>query len=181
MASGYFALKMTGDAALLRKLDTLPTKLHNQVSRSTLAKGASIVAKAMRATARAMAKDSGVLAKSIGQRKKTVRGKGLNYAVIGPMRQSWWVNRDGVVTKQNPANYAHLVEFGTGGHKISTEHADALKLPGGGFADSVRHPGSAPRPFMRTAWSSSVRSAEAAMAADIRVQLAKVAKASGSK
>jgi hypothetical protein len=106
-------------------------------------------------------KESGLLKKSIGQVVRTYRNGGLTIAFIGPRRGFRQVvmrkkpfgaeltltpgeadtARDYPVMS-DPVKYAHLVEYGTEPHNITSSGKAGL---------GKGHPGTKPQPFMRPA------------------------------
>ena len=117
--------------------------------------------------------ETGLLKLSIGSaiRKYKVAGNTISVAVMGPRRNVGGVKAariratDGNA-KREPANYAHLVELGTRAHTIEPETKQSLAAPGGPYS-VVDVRSSAPQPFMRHAWSATVRSMENTLAVEL--------------
>jgi HK97 gp10 family phage protein len=72
-----------------------------------------------------------------------------------------------------PRNYAHLVEFGTKPHSLGPRGGRRYGESSGAPAASLMHPGSRPKPFMRPAFDTKLKEAEA--------RFAQVLKAEGDK
>ena len=145
-------VRVTGLSELQGFLETLPTKIQNNVMRGALRAGMNVV------------KDSAV--------------QGAAHAT-GIMREGIKVttrNRAGVVSasvkaKGKHAPLAHLVEYGTAAHRISAKDGSALSF-GGGAVQHVDHPGQRARPFMRPALDAQGGNAVVAAAEYMRTRLA---------
>jgi HK97 gp10 family phage protein len=99
--------------------------------------------------------EHGVLRKSLGSRLRKYRGGDTVFVAVGP--------RNGFrdpQTGQNPVNYAHLVEFGTGPHAIRGKKG-VLKIGGLVIRGGVHHPGARPQPFLRPALDTQRREVRA--------------------
>ena len=93
----------------------------------------------------------GYLKKSLGVRVKSYAKDGNKTAVIGARSKTYKkTTKGGKVININPANYSHLVEFGTSRHSYRSIFKKA-------------HPGATPKPFMRPAWSASTPAARREM------------------
>ena len=144
---------VTGLAELARFLDELPAKLQNNVMRGALRAGMQPVqqdAKAGAAVASGLLRD------------------GLK---IGTK------SRGGVVTASVTAKGRHgyiarWIEYGVRPHVIHARDGGALSF-GGGFVQSVQHPGIRPHPFMRPALDGQATAAVVAAAEYMRTRLAK--------
>ena len=130
-----------------------------KVTAKAIGKGAKLVIPAARSRA-PKRKGSGALKKSIGSKsfasKKTKTGA---VAVIGARRKTEVQVQHGNKTiTAIPANYAHLVEFGTRAHSLAK--GATLKRKSGkgvtkGQGSGPQHPGAKPKPFMKPAWDST--------------------------
>jgi len=81
--------------------------------------------------------------------------KGAAVQIIGPA-QGFKITYQG--KPRDPANYAHLVEFGTAKHLISPKGGKGatgtLKIGQTHVVGSVQHPGFKKKPFLRPAFDS---------------------------
>lgn len=150
MAKNVINFKLTGFAELETQLINLGRKKAKKVVRLAVAAAGRPVAKAAKAKVPVR---FGNLKKSIGSKVKSfLQG---TYVVIGP-RKGYGMVVDGVYN--DPAKYAHLVEYGAAPHDITIENKKALHWLdptfGEAFAGVVHHPGSPAQPFMRPAFDS---------------------------
>jgi HK97 gp10 family phage protein len=156
--------RIDGLDTLLRRLDGLKRSLKTRILRAATRAGASLYNKAAKAAVKpGRTRDAetrtGLLKDSLGI-KMTVRRSGTAVAVIGP--RVGFKKQIGLTTRagkggpvgtpiyEDPANIAHLVEFGHGGP----------------------HP-APPHPFMRPAWDSTKGQVLRVMADKIATGLAK--------
>ena len=102
------AINIDGIQELQRALGKLPKELVNKAEKAALRGGAFLISKAAKAKAPVA---SGHLKKSIGINVRTVKGK--TTARIGAKSDRKTVTRYGKQVISNPANYAHLIEYGT--------------------------------------------------------------------
>ena len=136
-------VKLDGARELVAALKQVDEKVRNRVIRGAVRKAA----KPMRARAAQRAPDAtGRLRLAMAIRTKLYRRTGVAGAVVGARAEATnkeakalrsWIGR-----RVNPANYAHLVEFGTRPH--------AIWRRGGG--PKIKHPGAPGRPFMLPAY-----------------------------
>jgi len=140
-----------GLAELQKFMDTLPPKLEANVMRSALRAGTKLIKES--AVQNAPVK-SGRLRDSI---RITTRSRGG--------RVSAFVKAGG-----KKAFYAKWIEFGTAAHDIVAKAGKNLFF-GGIFAEKVRHPGSAPKPFLRPALDAQSSAAIAAAGNYIKSRL----------
>ena len=110
-------LKIKGIEDMAKCLNQLPGKLKATGEKSALRAGGAPIRKAAKQFAKS-SKDTGLLIKSIGLNVKTV--KGITSVRVGPrkgFRQTVQCKdkRTGKTREEiaNPANYGHLVEYGT--------------------------------------------------------------------
>jgi HK97 gp10 family phage protein len=159
--------RVEGLAGLIAKFGALKVSARNKAIRKGLTVGARIVQKAAKANCKTKT-GHGVLRKSIGQKVKIPRANPRTkakakpgYAVIGPRRK--FKQQVGTYTRgpragqpkyEDPANIAHLVEFGHGGPHPAPAH-----------------------PFMRPAWHSSKAKVLAAMREEVNRWLAEAPRA----
>jgi len=104
--------QLIGADRLIRKLDSLPGKVHRKVVRQAVNKSATPLVKAARRNA---PRETGLLAKSMGKKLKSYFARGVVLSVLGPRKgQGKEVTLpDGATQYRDPVKYAHLVEFGT--------------------------------------------------------------------
>lgn len=145
--------RFKGGAELQRALNELPVKLERNVMRSALRAGAVVLRNEARKN---VPEETGALKKSI---KVSTRA------------------RKGVVTAtlkagDEKAFYAHMLEYGTAPHDIAPKSKKALTLEDGGVVKHAKHPGIAPRPFMRPALDEKTDEAVQAVTDKIRTTLA---------
>lgn len=112
-------------------LKTLPMKLQRNVSRAALRAGAAVMLQEVRSR---IPVASGDLQRSA---RITTRARGGNISAS-------------VKVGNAIAWYAHLVEFGTRQHRITAKPGSAMRFAGV-TVQSVLHPGTRARPFMRPA------------------------------
>lgn len=155
MARQSVMMTFEGDKDLIRALDRLDDKAVRRVVRPAISKAMTPMLKDARRRAKEIG-DNETISKSLGRRSKTYRGPGTTIQVIGP-RKGFKDEETG----HNPANTAHLSEFGTSPH---------ITKPG------VRHPGTKPVPFMRPAFDSTRAQSLKITIVEVRKNLLKVAK-----
>lgn len=128
------SLRLSGFRELDQKLGQLGEEVARRIVFQAVREGADLIRDEARAR---VPKDSGVTARNIRTRMSR-RSKGAVEARIGTTKRAW---------------YARLVEHGTAPHKITAKHAKVLanKATGRFFGKTVKHPGTAPRPFLRPA------------------------------
>lgn len=128
-------IEITGESDMADALRSLPARISKEAAFDALV----IAVQPLIAAARANAPvDSGSLQQSIGLRLVRYK-KGMQlFAVVGPRRGFGKGGRE-------PANYAHLVEFG---HRINRGKKTLRK--GGVSSGEV-----APKPFLRPAWDAN--------------------------
>lgn len=133
-------IKLRGDKALTRKLQSLAARTQNTIVRSAAGKAMTPVNRAAKQLA---PKETGLLKKSVGKKTKTYPGKGTVWVGVGPRKgfaqEITVTGPDGKPVKRwrDPVKYAHLVEYGTAPHVQP-------KL-------GITHPGAPAKPFMRPA------------------------------
>ena len=172
------SLKLEGFAGLERALDALGPKVAVKVLKAAVKASGGPVKKAAKSNA---PRSTGLLRLSIGDR--TVRSKRapVAYTVIGARisfkgKKATDARSKGVrAAFARPANYAHLVEFGTAEHWIRARKQGVLSFAGI-ITKVVRHPGSRPQPFMRSAFNASQRRALSVMGKKAWSGIAKEAK-----
>jgi len=129
----------------LQKIESGFNKLPEKVFEKAVGKAAN---KAMRITVKAARRnvpvETGQLKKSIGIRIKKYRQSGIVFAAVGPRK-----GYKDATTGRNPANYAHLVEYGTAPHKETSE--GGFKIGNFFVGKTIDHPGARPKPFLRPA------------------------------
>jgi HK97 gp10 family phage protein len=142
--------QVQGLAELDRLLKELPARLEGTVVRGGLRAGAVVLQNAAKQN---VPVKSGALRRSI--KVSTGIKKGRVYSRV----------RAG----DKVAFYAHMVEFGTAGHKIAAKKGGMLNF-GGRLVKSVDHPGARQRPFMRPAIDGKQGDAVEAMRAYIEAR-----------
>ena len=154
---------------LAQFLDELPAKLQKNVMRGALRAGCNVI----RAEAKAWCPPGTPSAENVrlyggytGALRDSIRvgAKSSGSIVTG------YVKAGGKV-KGADVYYAHMIEYGTKAHTIKARDGGALSF-GGGFVQSVRHPGIKPRPFMRPALDSQSTAATVATAEYMKNRLA---------
>ena len=114
------SVRIEGLPAVLAQLGKLkPAKL-NAIARGGLKKAARMMVKAVKARLQPGGRgyETGALRKSIGFKVGTAKD-GHSYAVVGPQRAF-----KGKQVGRDPANYAHLIEYG---HRIAAHGSGTLK------------------------------------------------------
>lgn len=148
------SVQVKGLADLQRALDTLAPKLAANVMRGALRAGLKPI---MTAASGGVPVDEGALRDSIRISAKVKQLQAVGAVKAGGRRKG-----------KRPAYHAHLVEYGTGPHRIEARPPNkALAI--GVFA--VEHPGSRAQPFMRPALDGQHGAAVTAMADYIRKRL----------
>lgn len=159
MPEGDYAMRLDSGLwrDILRVLKQLPQKVADQVVRPAAKKALQPIL----STARSILKTrstTGLLASSLGVVQRANRRRGTVYSIVGPM-----TGFKDPATGENPANIAHLVEFGTKPHLIAPKgQSGALKIkrgvgPAVYVEGAVRHPGARAKPFMRPAYDTKGR------------------------
>lgn len=150
-------VKFQGIPEINQVLDALPKRVGGRFLRGILNKNAKILVLEAKRNA-SNADVTGETTKSIG----VLQGKGSerNASVtVGPRRGSGF-----------KGHTAHLQEYGTAPHTITAKPGKLLAW-NGGFATSVRHPGTAPQPFMRPAVDSKMGEVVNGIRRDLRLAL----------
>lgn len=142
---------------LQKLLDTLPAKIEANVMRGALRAGIKLMHSQAKANAPVGDPNSenrrlyggyrGALRDSIKIKTKRKGARVTASVVAGGKSKSG-----------ADVFYAHMIEFGTSRHTITGKDGRALFF-GGAFVDSVDHPGTKPRPFMRPAFDGQARQA----------------------
>lgn len=103
---------ISGAEELDRVLFALPERMQKNVLSTAVRGGAAVLSKAAKANIQADGSvRTGLLHRSIGVRVKRYSRSGVIYAAVGARRSVVGTTEDG--RRIVPANYAHLVEFGT--------------------------------------------------------------------
>lgn len=146
---------------LLKNLGLITKNLDKKGASAAVRAGGSVMIKAIRQKAPVR---TGTLRKHITQKVKTYSRTSTKVSIIGaksikvPIRVEDGLSKDGFVNKYaNPANYFHLVEFGTKPHRITRK--------AGKGSQTIKHPGARANPFARTAWSRNSSPAKKAVVA----------------
>lgn len=101
-----------GEKELEQVFEALPERMQKNVLTSALRGGASVISKAAKANIKSDGTvRTGLLHKSITVKVKRYTSAGVVYAAVGPSRTVVGTTEKG--RRIAPANYAHLVEFGT--------------------------------------------------------------------
>lgn len=175
------SLDLTGDVELMEMLKSLPDDVYRNVIQSASRKSMAPVA----ARAKELApEESGTLKASIGTKKKEYKRAGVVVTLVGP-RQGFKqkvavMGPNGVyrLELRNPANYAHLVEFGVQPHALFSGADTRSKDSGAALlARSIKqHPGIKAKPFMRPAFDENISQIVATFKAEIPEYLIRKAK-----
>lgn len=154
MASRNTAFTLAGEKELQRRLSSLGKQSTvNRMARPALREASGEIRKAAKRFAPVR---TGLLRKSIKNVVRTSKKTQEVYAVVGP---AVGFKTTYMGEPQDPAKYAHLVEFGTDPHPVAPKSGGVLafwgsdgvrRYVGGGFI----HPGTPPRPFLRPAYDS---------------------------
>lgn len=179
-------VKIDGLKELDKVLKELPVKVETNIMRSALRTGQRVMLNAAKANlAQITKKDSGNLERSLR----------INFS--RKSKKFGWL-RSYLVAGDEKAYYAHMVEFGTAAHFISVKKyarpskntrrgqktfgirtinrmvkSGSLVIGQNFVGESVAHPGSKPRPFMRNAFDSHSDAALNATVAYIQKRLPK--------
>lgn len=148
---GNLTIMVRGEKDVIRALEKVAGHLSGKRLEDISADATKPMLDEVRRSARAVG-DSGALANSIIVKHVQYQGGRLVYTIIGPdVEYTQMVTRTTIVPegttfqkqeKARPANYAHLVEFGTAAHALS-------RSQGAG-----QHPGARAKPFMRPAFDT---------------------------
>lgn len=161
-------LNITGGKALDDFLKSLPGKVEKNIMRSALRQGANEFKDEVKATVpvgppsfenrQLYGAYPGALRDTVRVTTKSKGGKVSASVKIG-----------GKNKKGHVVFYAHMVEFGTKPHKITSKKG-YLSI-NGRVVKAINHPGTAPQPFMRPAFDAKATAAIAAVGAQIRKRL----------
>ena len=175
--SSTMGIQFTGPPEMLRALDLLEDRVRKVISRKAVSMALVPMSKAAK---RNCPKEMGLLKRSIGKKIKTYKS-GAVWGGVGPRKETVGFGPDG--RKRWPVKYAHLVEYGTKPH---LEVGLPLKLPmppnargvtpkegmlGMLFRTTVLHPGTAPQPFLRTAFEQTKAEMQRIMQYKVKVEL----------
>lgn len=148
-------VQVKGLSELQKALDTLPTKIQNNIMRGALRAGSKLIKN--EAAARVPV-ESGLLSSSLRISTRNRDGKVQASVSVGG------ATKKGAII----ARHAHLVEFGTKPHIIEAKPGKTLAIG----VSRVNHPGSKPQPFMRPALDLTQSAAITAVGEYIRTRLA---------
>lgn len=148
-------VKVKGLSELQKALDTLPTKIQNNIMRGALRAGSKLIKDE---AAGRVPVESGLLASSL-----RISTRNRNGQVQASVSVGGATKRGSIV-----ARHAHLVEFGTKPHVIEAKAGKTLAIG----VKRVNHPGAKPQPFMRPALDLTQGQAIAAVGEYIRTRLA---------
>lgn len=186
MAQTTTRFELMGADALANALQAMSVKMERKVLRQAVARAAKPIVAA--ASARAPV-NSGLLAKSEIDKEKSYRQMAV--AVIGAANRRamavrrrilkrWRKKHAGVqminapsrIANANPAQYAHLVEFGTKPHPVGkglkSKAQRVLSRIMGGRRLTGMHPGTAPQPFLRPAFDANANKSLGIMQDEVR-------------
>ena len=152
---GIGSIAFTGTPELIAAIDKLSVAVRKRVARKAVSMALVPLNKAAK---RNCPKETGLLKKSLGKRIKTYR-KGTLWGGVGPRTQIVGVGPDG--RKRWPAAYAQIVESGTAPHG--------------------NHPGTAPRPFLRTAFEQTKGEMQRIAENKVRIELENEARKAASQ
>lgn len=151
------SMRLVGAKELEYAMRILPTTIANRIVPTALRGAAKPIVQSARWRL-SWNKRTGELAKSIGTKLAKKRSDAARVMIVGPRSKK---TTDSKGRPVNPANYAHLVEYGTQAHTITPRIA-AVGVGGvlgpfkgsEGFAAKVEHPGADAQPFLRPAFDS---------------------------
>jgi HK97 gp10 family phage protein len=157
---------VAGLSELQNALDTLTTKLQQNIMRGALRSGAKVIQQH---------------AKSIVPAETTTEGKAYALSLgwqPGALKKSIKISarlkaghvEAKVKAGNRQAFYAHMVEFGTAAHWIRPKNGKTLVI-GGQHVSAVYHPGARKNPFMRISADSKAHAAVEQVADYIRTRL----------
>ena len=162
--------RLEGGQKLEAALVKLASKTQTKLLKSATAWAAKPIVKAARANL-SKSRDTGLLRESLGVKKKFYKRSGTAIAIIGARstikgafgkKGKFAKIKSGLAgtskAKRLPANYAHLVEFGTAPHFIRAAHQGVLAFLGV-VTKVIYHPGSTAKPFLGPAFRSNRRRA----------------------
>jgi len=110
MVGARMRLELTGDKALMRKLETLASTTQRAAVRPAANYAWTPVNKAAKRKAPV---DTGALKKSIGKKAKTYGGSGVVWVGVGARVGEEYVKTDDRGYKRKPWKYLHIVEWGS--------------------------------------------------------------------
>ena len=172
------ALELRGIEKTLDAMNLLEVKVQERVLTGAIKKAAKPFVKAAR---QRVPRETGLLKFAMGSVTKKYKKahSAVAIEVMGPRRnvagkKAETIRGQAGNASREPANYAHLVEFGTGGHTIQPKRGAALGTPDGPFA-VVDVEGARPQPFMRNAWSATQRRMEMILHVQLSKRVAKAA------
>lgn len=147
------SVSVKGNAEFQKALREIADKCGGDDLSDSVRYAAEPMVDAIRRNARIIG-DSGALANAIDVKEVEYQSGNMAVVIIGPnVDYTQMVVRkttmpDGTTftktEKARPSNYAHLVEFGTGAHRLSER------------ANASMHPGTKEMPFMRPGFDTSV-------------------------
>ena len=171
-------LELRGMEATIDALNMLEKKVSERILAASLKKASKPFVKGARTR---VPVQTGLLKYAMGTvtRKYKVIGGRIVVEIMGPRRRvtgktAAKIRGQAGNESREPANYAHLVEFGTAAHTIQPKNKQALSAPGGPF-DNVDVHGAGPQPFMRNAWSATKRRMERILGEELGRRIAKAA------
>lgn len=142
-------IHVKGLKELAHALDTLPTKMSNNILRSGMRRGAKEIMEEVKRNAPVgapNAKNARLYGGRAGLLRDSVRvGTGVRKGVVKAV-----VKVGGKAPGGGDAYYAIMVEFGTGAHTIASKKGGPMYV-NGFFTKVVMHPGARPKPFVRPA------------------------------
>lgn len=151
------SIEIKGAKELYDQLQQLPAKIERNVMRGAIRAGALVIQEeAKQLVPVGKGPTAGQLRDSIRVSVRAIQGK-----VFATIRAG-----------NGKAFYAHFVEFGTAAHEERPQGARSLFFAGV-FSEVVKHPGAAPKPFMRPALDAKAQSAIDAVADYVRERLPK--------
>jgi HK97 gp10 family phage protein len=144
-------------ADMQRRLALVGARVAARVAGKASRKGLNVV---LRSAKQKVTKRTGLLKKSLAVIQKKYKHTGTIYNLVGPRR-----DMKDPQTGENPANIAHLVEFGTAPHTMAPKGmAGSLKIkrregPQVHVRGEIEHPGARAKPFLRPAYDERGREA----------------------
>ena len=143
------SFEITGDTDLAKALQGIPGRISQEAAFAALVEALLPVVNAAKARAPV---ESGDLKRSLGFTIKRYKKSKILLGIVGPLRGYGTGGRE-------PANYAHLIEYG---HRIARggklDRTDGRRVRRGLFEARGTDVGFVPpRPFMRPAWDETKR------------------------
>jgi HK97 gp10 family phage protein len=174
----FVKARLEGVEKALKALGDVSRTVRNKVLRKAVNASSRVVLAAAKSL---VPRGTGMLRRSLAVRVQTYRASGKVVGIIGPRtgtsgsgakRKQTSFGAKMAQTGQNPAKYAHLVEFGRA--TVSVSKAKVLSDGSTIFGRSVK--AVPPRPFLRPAFESNKSAVVAQMGEIIAAEIERLAK-----